>query len=254
MLKISVITVCHNAVETIHDSIASVAAQKLPTGVEVEHRIIDGASTDGTVQLLARLGDEFRFEWTSEADDGLYFAMNKGIGMASGEIVGILNADDWYSSDRVLAEVVAALEDRSADACYADLQYVSQSDPAKVVRDWRAGEFVPGAFFRGWMLPHPTFFARREVYEKSGSFDTRYRLGADWELLFRLFEIEKISAVYVPRQWVTMRLGGATNRSLRNIVANHRECLDAFRKHGCSAAWLFSLRKVCHRLAQFLPR
>ncbi len=223
----------------------------MPHGVEVEHRIIDGASTDGTPELLDRLSGEFPFEWISEPDDGLYFAMNKGIDLACGEAIGFLNADDWYSSDQVLADVAATLEDRSFDACYADLKYVRQSDPAHVVRDWRAGEFEPGAIFRGWMLPHPTFFAHHEIYEKFGSFDTRYRLGADWELLFRFFEVEKISATYVPRQWVTMRLGGTTNRSLRNVLANHRECLSAFRKHGHSAAWLFPIRKVCHRLSQF---
>ncbi|MCB1092005.1 MAG: glycosyltransferase [Verrucomicrobiae bacterium] len=247
-VKISVITVCRNAAGTIRDCIDSVAAQTHP---DVEHWIIDGASTDGTAALLAELQKDRGFQFVSEPDGGLYHAMNKGLAKATGDVIGFLNADDWYASPNVLAEVAEALSDPAVAACYANLQYVRQDDPGRVVRDWIAGPFEAGAFFRGWMPPHPTFFARREVYQRWGGFDTRYRFGADWELLFRLFEVAKIPVAYVPRHWITMRLGGETNRSLRNILTNHRECLSAFRQHGFRVGWIFPIRKVAHRLRQF---
>jgi len=247
-VKITVITVCRNAVGTIRDCIESVAAQTHP---EVEHWIIDGASTDGTTQLLEAIQPEFGFHLVSKPDAGLYDAMNKGLDRATGDVIGFLNADDWYARPTVLAEVAAALADPALQACYAELRYVDQFDSERLVRDWRAGAFREGAFFRGWMPTHPTFFARRDVYREWGGFDTRYRFGADWELLFRLFEVAGIETVYVPRHWVTMRLGGATNRSPLNIVANHRECLRAFREHGFRAGWMFPFWKVAHRLRQF---
>ena len=247
-MKITVITVCRNAVDTIRDCVASVAAQ---THDDVEHWVIDGASTDGTRELLESVQSEFGFQFLSESDGGLYDAMNKGIARATGDVIGFLNADDWYASATVLAEVAAALADPEVSACYADLTYVSREEPTRVIRQWTAGGFQPGAFSCGWMPPHPTFYAKREVYERFGGFDTRYRFGADWELLFRLFEVEKIPVAYVPHQWVTMRLGGETNRSLRNILTNHGECLHAFRKHGYRAGWWFPFRKAWHRLRQF---
>jgi glycosyltransferase involved in cell wall biosynthesis len=247
-VKITVITVCRNAVDTIRDCIESVAAQTHPA---VEHWIIDGASTDGTRPLLEAMQPEFGFHLVSEPDAGLYDAMNKGLARASGDVIGFLNADDWYAHPGVLGEVADALADPALQACYADLRYVDPYDTDRVVRDWISGAFREGAFFRGWMPPHPTFYARREVYQRWGGFDAGYRFGADWELLFRLFEVAGIETVYVPRLWVIMRLGGATNRSLRNILANHRECLHAFRRHGYRAGWLFPFRKGAHRLRQF---
>lgn len=248
-MKITVITVCYNAGATIRDCLESVAAQ---THGDVEHWVIDGASTDGTAEKLAAWQEEFGFRFVSEPDAGLYDAMNKGIDRATGDVIGFLNADDFYASDTVLAQVAQALADpETTDGCYADLHYVKQDDPTQVVRDWKAGAFESGAFFRGWMPPHPTFFARRAVYEQWGKFDTQYRFGADWELLFRFFEVAKIRVVYVPEYWITMRLGGETNRSWRNMLTNHRECLSAFRKHGFRAGWRFTIRKYWHRLHQF---
>jgi len=247
-VKITVITACRNAADTIADCINSVASQ---SHAEIEHWIIDGASTDGTREWLEKHQAGYGFQFVSESDNGLYEAMNKGIVRASGDVLGFLNADDWLTSDSVLSEVAEALSDSDIDACYGDLSYVSRTEPDRVVREWIAGPYEPGDFFRGWMPPHPTFYAKRMVYETHGFFDTQYRFGADWELLFRFFEIAKIRAKYVPRHWVTMRLGGATNRSLRNILANHRECLHAFRKHGFRAGFRFSLLKVTHRLGQF---
>lgn len=247
-MKITVITVCRNAVVTIRECVESVASQSHP---DVEHWIIDGASTDGTAQVLAAMREEYGFRLISEPDGGLYEAMNKGLSRATGEVVGFLNADDRYAHPAVLDEVAAAFRDPEVDACYADLRYVDQYDGDRVRRNWISDAYEPGAFFRGWMPPHPTFFARRGVYEKFGGFDTTYRFGADWELLFRLFEIKRIGTVYVPRLWVVMRLGGATNRSWRNRLANHRECLAAFRRHGCRAGLAFPFRKAVHRWRQF---
>ncbi|MCB1231020.1 MAG: glycosyltransferase [Verrucomicrobiae bacterium] len=247
-VKITVITVCRNAANTIRDCLESVASQ---THDNVEHWVIDGASTDGTPEKLAEWQNEFGFRFISEPDAGLYDAMNKGIARATGDVIGFLNADDFYATENVLGEVAAALSDPDVAGCYADLRYVKQDDPGRIVREWKAGDYESGAFFRGWMPPHPTFYARRETYEKWGGFDTQYRFGADWELLFRFFEIAKLPVGYVPHFWVTMRLGGETNRNLSNMLANHRECLRAFREHGFRAGPLFPIRKYWHRLRQF---
>lgn len=249
-MKITVITVCYQAAATIRRCLDSVAAQAHP---EVEHWVIDGASTDGTAEILAEAQAAMGFSLVSEPDEGLYHAMNKGIARATGDAIGFLNADDWYASDTVLAEVAEALSDPEVEACYGDLQYVSRENPDRVVRDWVAGDFERGSFHRGWMPPHPTFYARRSTYDRLGGFETSYRFGADWELLFRFLEVEQVAVTYVPRHWVTMRLGGETNRSLRNMITNHRECLDAFRRHGRKPGPGFTGRKILHRLRQFVP-
>lgn len=249
-MKLTVITVCLNAAETIRQCLDSVASQSHP---DVEHWVVDGASTDGTAEILAEEREARGYSMVSEPDQGLYQAMNKGIARATGDVIGFLNADDCYASDTVLAEVAEALSDREIEACYGDLRYVSRENPERVVRDWIAGEFEHGSFHRGWMPPHPTFYARRSTYDRLGGFETEYQFGADWELLFRFLEVEQVPVTYVPRHWVTMRLGGETNRSLRNIVTNHRECLHAFRRHGRRAGIGFTGHKILHRMRQFVP-
>lgn len=203
-MKISIITVAFNAAPTIADALISVATQTHP---EIEHIVVDGASKDGTQAVVARNSSRVT-KFVSEPDHGIYDAMNKGIGLATGEVVGFINADDFYADDTVLTRVAAAFSDPAVDACFADLLYVDQHDSRRIVRYWKSCAYRPGMFERGWVPPHPTFFARRSVYEKLGGFNLDFPLAADMELMLRFLAVHKIRSVYLPETLIKMRMGG----------------------------------------------
>lgn len=209
MSQISLVTATLNSGHTLQQCIDSVRAQS----VAVEHLLIDGQSTDETMGVVNAHPGHFT-QVVSEADSGLYAAMNRGIGLATGDIIGILNADDFYASGDTLAAVAAAFSDPEIDACYGDLEYVTAADASRVVRHWRAGAFDREKFFHGWMPPHPTLFLRRRVYERFGLFREGLGTAADYEFMLRLFVKHGLTAVYIPRVLVRMRTGGASNRSL----------------------------------------
>lgn len=252
LLSISVITVCRNCVTTLRACIKSAVAQSY---LEIEHIVIDGASDDGTLDILQEYSSQLS-AFVSEPDSGIYDAMNKGIALASGDIVGFLNADDFYAHDGVLEAVAQCFaEDPMLDACYSDLKYVDQFDTSCTVRYWRSNSFVPGSFSHGWCPPHPTFFVRRSVYERFGGFDLSYRIAADVELMMRFLEVHKLRVKYVPNVWVKMRMGGTTNKNLRNVWLQNQEVLQALKSHGLSTNPLhFFMHKVCSRGLQFLRR
>jgi glycosyltransferase involved in cell wall biosynthesis len=225
-LKISIITVTCNCVSTVGDCLASIAGQ---TYCHREHVVIDGASTDGTVELLEKSRGELGV-LVSEPDQGIYDALNKGIARASGEVVGFLHADDLYAHPDVLSDVARAFNDPNACAVYGDLQYVKQRDTSAVVRHWQSSPFSVQRLAWGWMPPHPTLYVRREWYERIGGFDTRYHIAADYFSILQLFSHPEFKAVYLPQVLVKMRLGGASNRSLRNIVRKSREDFEALRR------------------------
>lgn len=249
-MKISVVTVVFNNVATIEGTILSVAAQSYK---DVEHIIIDGGSTDGTLGVIARHRDKLAY-MVSEPDCGIYDAMNKGIRAATGDVVGTLNADDIYADDSVLAQVAGALCDESIDACYADLVYVDAQDTRKIRRYWRSRPYAPGLFARGWMPAHPTFFVRRSVYERYGLFDTQFKLQSDFDLTMRFMDVHHIRTIYVPHIWVRMRMGGASNRSLRNVLRGNWEAYQACHVNGLKVSPLFFLVKIASRLPQFFSR
>ncbi len=249
-MKISVITVAFNSASTIEETILAVHAQ---THREREHIVVDGGSTDGTVEIIRRHRDKIA-RFVSEPDSGIYDAMNKGLGLANGQVVGFLNSDDVFSHERVLERIAAELERAEFDAVYADLVYVDGGNAGRVVRYYRSGAYRPRAFLRGWMPAHPTFYARRGVYERCGGFNADYRLQADFDLLLRLFEIHGIRASYVPQIWVRMRIGGATNRSLGNVVRGNLEAYRSVRANGFRVTPLFMLRKVLSRVPQYFAR
>jgi glycosyltransferase involved in cell wall biosynthesis len=224
-----------------------VAQQTFPG---LEHLVIDGNSTDGTLDEIRGLAHP-HLRWLSEPDEGLYYALNKGLALARGEVIGFLHADDFFAHDEVLESIAGALSDPRYDACYGDLEYVASEDVSRVVRRWKSEEFVPGMFGRGWMPPHPTFYARSGVYRRFGGFDTRFSLGADWDLMMRLFEVKRIRSLYLPSVLVRMRTGGLSNRNWRNVLRNNVECVGAFRKYGRAVSASYPLAKLCHRLAQF---
>jgi len=178
--------------------------------------------------------------------------MNKGLALASGDVIGFLHADDLYAHSRVLETVADTMESSSIDACYADLTYVDPDDIDHVIRYWRSKPYRPGLFRKGWMLPHPTFFARRKIYKKLGNFDTQFTIGADWDLLLRFIEVNNIHAEYIPDLWIKMRTGGASNRSLSNIISNNLQCLKAFRKYDLRPSPIYPFYKLFHRLSQFV--
>lgn len=210
-MNISLITVTYNAERYLRSSLLSIAKQNC----RVEHIIIDGGSTDNTKNILDQNKDAFA-RVVSEPDHGIYDAMNKGIQLASGEIIGMLNSDDYYPEADILERVSAVFEDTDVDACYGDLKYVDALDTDKVVRYWKAGSYKPEKFYWGWMPPHPTFFVRRSVYEKYGLFNLDLGSAADYELMLRFLLKYRINPVYIPETLVHMRVGGVSNASLSN--------------------------------------
>ena len=248
--SISVVTVCLNARDTIEEALASVHRQ---TYGAREHIVIDGASTDGTLERIERHRAGIA-TLVSEKDRGLYFAMNRGIEAATGDYVGFLNADDIYQDDTVLERIAASLDSGDWDASHGDLVYVSQADPEKVLRYWKSKPYVPGMFEAGWHPAHPTLYVRREILRELGGFNTSYRYHADFDLMVRLFVEKRISSVYLPQVLVRMRSGGHSNRSLRNIYRGNRESYAIARRFDVAKSPLWIPRKLGVRLLQFLKR
>ncbi len=245
-MKISVITAVYNRVATIGDALDSVRAQTWP---DVQHVVIDGASTDGTLEILqARRGEVAVL--VSEPDHGIYDALNKGIAHATGDVIGLMHSDDLYADEHVLADVAAAFADPQIDAVYGDLDYVAQGDTSKVIRRWRSGEYTPSLLTRGWMPPHPTLYLRRQVIERWGAFDENYRIAADYDAILRYFGRGSIRPAYVPRVLVKMRVGGESNRSVGRVLRKSREDYSALRRNGVGGLAALA-RKNFSKLGQF---
>jgi glycosyltransferase involved in cell wall biosynthesis len=250
-VKISIITVAFDSELYIADALRSVDQQSWR---EREHWVVDGASSDATLDVVGGHARLWRHV-VSEPDDGIYDAMNKGVDLARGDVVGFLNSDDFFASSTALDKVAAVFADPEVQACWGDLCYVKQHEPSKIVRFWRSSSFVPGSFARGWCPPHPTFFVRREVLERFGAFDLNFPIAADMELMARLIEVHRIRSVYIPHVLVHMRMGGTTNRSLRNIWQQNREIWAALKLHRLNRSLLsFVGRKLVARARQFMSR
>lgn len=245
-LKISVVTVCFNSESTIGHTIRSVNEQTYPN---VEHVFIDGASKDGTLDIISEssLVDKVV---VSEPDKGIYDALNKGIAAARGDVVGFLHADDFYADADVLTKIASTFEGEAVDACYADLHYVSQDSEERLIRHWKTSEFSPARLKRGWMPPHPTLYIRPAWYQKIGGFDTSYRIAADYYSMLQLFSDPSFNASYIPEVLVKMRVGGASNRSLKNILQKSCEDYDALRRTGVGGVGTL-LAKNFRKVGQF---
>ncbi|MFZ4480566.1 MAG: glycosyltransferase family 2 protein, partial [Rhodoferax sp.] len=235
---------------TIAATLLSVREQNYP---DIEHIIVDGGSTDRTLEIIAAHGADLA-KVISERDKGIYDAMNKGLAMATGEVVGFLNSDDVLAHANVVSTVAEAMADRAVDACYGDLVYVAQHDLSKVVRYWRSRDYRPGLFERGWVPAHPTFYARRGLYQKCGGFDLKFGLAADFDILLRFFHSCGISSTYIPEVLVKMRLGGATNVSVGNVVRQNMEIARIFRKYGLHVGLKPFAFRLLSRLSQFLRK
>ena len=250
-MKISIITVCYNAEKTIADTLSSVKHQTYP---DVEHIVVDGNSIDNTLKIIHANKDRIT-NLISEPDNGIYDAMNKGIRAATGDIIGFLNSDDVFAHNNVLAQIANALSDPSVKCCYGDLVYVSQNNMNHIVRYWKSREYKKGLFRRGWMPAHPTFYAKREIYEKYGLFDLRFRQAADFELLLRFMETQEATSKYIPEIMIRMRLGGVSNASMKNVYRQNVEVSSALKKHGYHVG-LISLffHKIFSKIPQFFFR
>ena len=254
-MKISIITVVYNNKETIRDAIHSVSLQEYN---DLEYIIEDGASRDSTVEVIKKVikgYSERNIKFISEKDDGIYDAMNKGIALATGEVVGLLNGDDVYADNLVLKKVAGVFVDPLVDTCYADLVYVDKYDLNKVIRYWKSCDYQDGLFNKGWVPPHPTFIVRWQVYEKYGVFDLNYKLAADFELMVRFLGKYRIPSVYIPSVLVKMRLGGATNKSIKNIIKQNLEIFRAGKKNNVHISpHALTFNKSLNRITQFISK
>lgn len=247
-MKISIITVVFNNEATISTAIESVLNQ---TYQAIEYIIIDGKSTDGTMKIVNHYTSSIA-KIISEPDKGIYDAMNKGIQLATGEVIGILNSDDVYADNNVLHTVMNEFRDASVDVIYGDLVYVKNNDLNQVVRKWKSESYYKNFFEDGHVPPHPSLFIRKKVYDKVGGFNQAMRLAADYEFMLRLFKLHTFKSKYINRLFVKMRLGGATNGSLKNIINGNKEILRAWQINNLKAPLLLMPKRMFKRLTQFI--
>ena len=244
-LKISLITVVFNAESTIERCIRSVISQNFKS---LEYIVIDGGSTDETLRIINRYAGHISI-FVSEPDKGIYDAMNKGIKLATGGIIGMLNADDYFASDDVLSTIAEAFEDKNTKITYADLDYVDAKD--KVIRKWRSGPYSPGMFNRGWMPPHPTFYCKRELFDQFGYYSLDYGTAADYELMLRFMHLHKINAHYIKKLIIRMKIGGKSNKSFSSRVKGLFHDWKAMRANAVLVPFIALIFKPLRKVAQY---
>ena len=247
-MKISIITATYNSYPAIIDCIKSVARQSL----KPEHILIDGGSKDMTLGTIKNSNSVSKH--ISEPDKGIYDALNKGIKLATGDIIGFLHSDDLLASNDIFEKISETFEETKADVVYGDLVYVDKEDTEKVIRYWKSKSFKAGLLKRGWMPAHPTVFAKKEVYEKLGLFDLSFKIAADYDLMLRIFQDQGLKFIYLPEVITRMRIGGASNKSIKNIIKKSTEDYRAIKKNGLPlSAWTLALKNLS-KLPQFFMR
>ena len=247
---ISIITATFNSAKTLKDTIQSVLRQ---TNKDFEYLIIDGGSTDETIDIVKSYESEFsgRLKWVSEKDEGIYDAMNKGIKMASGDVVGILNSDDYFTSDDILQTVDNAFKSHEIDAIYGDIHFIRDGNLQKCVRYYSSRMFRPFWLRFGFMPAHPSFYCKREIFDKAGLYSLDYKIGADYEMMVRLFKRHKIKSLYVNKDFVTMRTGGASNNNVRSRLTLIEEDVKACRVNGIYTNRFFIMLKFLYKIFEF---
>ncbi len=250
-MKITIITPTYNSADTIRDTIESVINQNY---AELEYIVVDGLSTDNTRDIILEYKDRLNINLISEKDNGIYDAMNKGVKLAQGEIVGILNSDDFFHDNNVLSKINSVFgQDPNLDATYGDLIYVDRENKNKQTRFWKAGEFKERKINSGWIIPHPTFFIRNEVYKKVDKiFDTNFKIAADYELILRLLKVIKVKVKYIPEILVTMRDGGTSGRNIKQRNNGWSELKKAWTVNNLKVPFLFIPRRIISKLKQFI--
>jgi glycosyltransferase involved in cell wall biosynthesis len=249
-MKISIITVVYNNVQTIKYAINSVLSQ---TYKNIEYIVIDGASTDGTLEIIKGYGDRIT-KFISEKDKGIYDAMNKGLNLATGDIIGILNSDDFYINKHVIEQIVQEFKEKNVESIYADLVYIHSKNPDKIVRYYDSSYFDIQKFAYGWMPAHPTFFVKKEIYEKYGIFKIDYKIAADFELLVRFLYKNKVSYSYIKKPLIKMRLGGISTRGLKSNYILNKEIIKACRENNIDTNWFKVLSKYPRKVGELLFR
>lgn len=244
-MKVSVITATYNSEDYVQENIDSVFSQ---TYNNVEHIVVDGKSTDKTLNILKENEHKIA-KWTSEPDNGIYDAMNKGINFATGEVIAFLNSDDFYADGKVIEKVVNVFKNNNVDSVYGDLVYVSKKSERRV-RSWNSGEYSNGIMEKGWMPPHPTFFVKKEIFDKFGFFYTNFKISADYELMLRFLHKHRISTYYIPEVLVKMRTGGESNR-VRNYISKYKEDYEAMKINNIKLPFYCLLNKSLSKIPQF---
>jgi len=247
--KVSIVTGTYNSAEFIKDCVTSINDQDYKN---IEHIIIDGASKDDTVKIIEQTPNRVE-KIISEPDNGIYNAMNKGIALATGDIVGILNSDDFYNSDNIISKVVNLFKDEGVDCVFGNLYYVQQDNPDIIKRKWVTGPYNKKKGFKnGWHPAHPTFFVKKKLYDTHGAFDESFKIAADFELMLRFIQKHQIKSAYLNEPMVRMRLGGESNKSLSNMYKGNKDCIKAFQKNGLSVSGLYPIKRLVPKLKQFL--
>ena len=249
-MKVSIITVTYNSSKTLTDTMEAVLRQSYDN---IEYIVVDGASTDGTIDLIHQYEPRFkgRMRWISEPDCGIYDAMNKGIRMATGDIIGILNSDDYFTSNNVIESIVPYFTDKTLDAIYGDIHFIKDGQPDKCVRYYSSKHFHPFWLRFGFMPAHPSFYCRRKVYSEAGLYKTDYKIAADYEMMVRLFRVCKIKAKYLPLDFVTMRTGGASNHSVNSRLQLISEDVRSCRENRIYTNRIFISFKYLYKIFEF---
>ncbi|OZV69227.1 glycosyltransferase family 2 protein [Winogradskyella aurantia] len=249
-MKVSIITATYNSADTVGKCISSVLKQSYP---DIEYLIIDGNSKDNTIAKVRALTDGYdHIRLISERDKGIYDALNKGISKASGTIIGFVHSDDFLASEDIISQIVKIFKDQNVDGVYGNLHYVAADNTDKVIRNWISQAFRPSLLKQGWMPAHPTLYLKSTVYQTYGAFNLDYRIAADYEFVLRIFKQPELRFSYLPDTIVKMRVGGASNRSLRNIIQKSKEDYRAIRQHQLGTWWTI-VQKNGSKIKQFFP-
>lgn len=249
-MKVSIVTVCFNSAETLRDTIESVQNQDYP---DIEYIIIDGGSSDGTLEVVEEYKDRISV-LVSEPDEGIYDAMNKGIRLATGDVVATLNSDDFYADKSSVKKLVSCMEETGAETVFADLVLVEPTDSENIVRYYRSSHFHPEKLRYGWMPAHPTFLAKRALFDKWGLYSLNYRIASDFEMMVRLLYKAKVSYAYLPEVVVKMRAGGVSTSGLRNSWLLNNEIVRACRENGLKTSLPRVLMKLPAKLLEYIYR
>jgi glycosyltransferase involved in cell wall biosynthesis len=249
-MKVSIITVCYNSAATLEETIQSVLSQDYP---EIEYILVDGLSKDSTPEIINKYRDKISII-VSEKDKGLYDALNKGIALATGEVIGLLHSDDVYFGTRVISNIIKLFKEQHTDGVYADLLYVDKFDLNKISRYWKSKPYKQGMFKKGWMPPHPTFFVKKAIYSNLGGFNLDLKSAADYELMLRFIHKHKITVSYLPEVIIRMRTGGKSNLSFLNRLRGNREDKMAWKINGLKPGLFTLIRKPLSKLGQFYKK
>lgn len=249
-MKISIITVVLNGIDTIARNLESIASQR-NLHPEIEHIVIDGGSTDGTLEFLLQHQDQIQI-LVSEPDNGLYDAMNKGIRLASGDIIGILNADDCYADDCILSNIHDIFEINNVEAVFGDLEYFKPKRPNIRTRLYRSCHFLPSRLAKGLMPAHPTLFLRRTVYDQHGLFKAEYKIAGDFDFIARIFKDDLLNYIYLPKILTRMQTGGVSTRGLKNTILLNQEILRSCRENGISTNFFKLLSRYPRKFLEYI--